>query len=223
MKPADLVRSKWMTAEDFGRDNVPKEPTVTIDKVSHQKMGKGDVWGVIHFKEEWAKPLKANTTFRNACERMFGDRDTDDWLNHRITLYAKPGIYPNGKKFAVRIKGSPDIKATVSFRMRGFGGEETYNLVPTGGQVKLGPGVVRFGRNSGAWGKPFSDFDDEQLQQLMLDAEAFLRDPKNANGGKGWPDVEANVKEIFDHLKERIESRVPPPDPEVPPAEEAPL
>lgn len=133
MNPNELVESKWMTAEEFGLKNVPREPRVTIKDVRTQRVGSKENWGVLHFVEEWAKPLKVNTTSKRALMLMFSETETNAWIGKRIDLFAKPGNYPKGKKVAVRIKGSPDISQPISFAVQAFGGgEDVYNLVPSG-------------------------------------------------------------------------------------------
>jgi hypothetical protein len=217
LNPHDLVESKFMVAEDFGRNGIAREPRVTIRDVTLEKQGK-ESWGLLHFVEPWAKPLKVNTTSKRALMLMFGDADTRDWLGKRIDLYVVAGNFPNGKKTAVRIKGSPDINRTFTFQVKRFGtGKDTYNLVPTGSKVVLGPGIVRFGKKAGHWGKPFTDFTPEELERLAVDAEAFLSDPKNAK--EPWvPDVRQNVKEIREHLA----ALAAPAAPEQAPVEEEP-
>jgi hypothetical protein len=127
----ELVESKWLVAEEFGLNGIPREPRVTIKDVRKQKVGKEN-WGVLHFAEEWAKPLKINTTSKRALILMFGE-ETTAWHGKRLDLFAKPGNYPKGKKVAVRIKGSPDIAHALSFSVQAFGGgEDVYDLMPSG-------------------------------------------------------------------------------------------
>jgi len=133
-----LTESKMMVAREFGHDGIPKEPTATIASVGleTQKAAKGkraERWGVLNFVEPWAKPYKVNGTNKRALITMFG-RETDAWVGKRVTFYAKPGTYFGEEGVAVRIRGSPDLKAKVSFSVRRFGGgEDVHNLVPTGG------------------------------------------------------------------------------------------
>lgn len=213
--PDRLIESTYMTAEDFGHDGVADEPRVTIDRVEKQRDGLK--WGLLHFKEKWAKPLKLNATSKKALKLMFSETDYRQWYGKRIDLYVMRGDFKE-KKTAVRIKGSPDINRSFSFRVKRFGGGyDSYNLQPTGNNVVLGPGFVRFGRQAGHWGKPFSDFTTEQLGELVTMAEDYLK----ANGEKMKPkpkeDLVANLKEI----REEIATRTKPPEPaEQPPAEE---
>ncbi len=134
-----LTESKWMVAREFGFDGIAKEPTATIASVGREKQkpiakGKrGEVWGIVHFVEQWAKPYKFNGTNKRALITMFGS-ETDRWIGKRITFYAKPGVYFGEQGVAVRIKGSPDLTEAKSFSVKRFGGgDDVYNLVPTGG------------------------------------------------------------------------------------------
>lgn len=130
-----LVSSKFMVSETFGLGDVPKEPLVTIAKVAleEQEGDKGkERWGLLYFKEPWARPLKVNRTHQRALIEMFGP-ETDQWLGKRIGLYAMAGTFFGKRQTAVRIRGSPDLKAPVSFQVKKFGGgKDTYDLVPMG-------------------------------------------------------------------------------------------
>lgn len=213
--PQRLIDHVNMCAEDFGFDGIPLEPRVTIKRVEIETSGRK--WKLLHFEEKWAKPLKLISTHVKALSLMFDPDDYRKWIGKRIDLYVMRGNFPNGKTTAVRIKGSPDIQRSYSFQMQKFGSREkdTYTLVPTGKNVVLGPGLVRFGQKAGHWGKPFSEFNVEQLGELITYAEGLLNSPEAA---KKTPrvieDLQANVRE----LKEELAARTAPP-PEVVQAE----
>lgn len=223
-----LVSSKYMVSESFGLGDVPKEPTVTIASVSlaDEEGDRGkERWGLLHFKEPWAKPLKINRTHQRALLLMFnpeGDYDTGRWVGKRIGLRAVWGVYFGKRQTAVRIAGSPDISKPLSFNVKKFGGgKDTYTLVPLG--VQLGPGYVRFGKEKGVYGRLISELADDVLEQLVKSADAQLADPKNSKA-KWSTDVAANVKEIRAHLEERAKARQPPPaEQETQPEEGAPF
>lgn len=207
--PAYLIESKYMVAEDFGRNGIPDEPRVTIKRVE-EKDGRG--WALLHFKEKWAKPLKVNATHRRALSIMFSADDWREWYDKQIDLRVVRGNFPNGKTTAVRIKGSPSLKQTYSFEVQKFGGgKDSYTLIPTGANVVLGPGFVRFGKKAGHWGKPFSDFDSvEKLQELIAFAETFLASPDSkAIKPKQLEDLNANIAE----LRAEIAARTAPVEP----------
>lgn len=211
--PDRLIESVHMTAEDFGHDGVALEPRVTIKSVEKQRTGLK--WGLLHFKEKWAKPLKLNATSKKALKLMFSETDYRQWHDKRIDLYVMRGDFKE-KKTAVRIKGSPDITRPFTFRMRSFGGGyDTYTLLPTGDNVVLGPGFVRFGRQAGHYGKPFEEFDTEKLGELVKMAEEYLAANAEKMKPRAKEDLVANLKEI----REAIVERTKPPTEEPPPPE----
>lgn len=128
-----LVDSKMMKAATFGYDGIPKEPLVTIAEVRLERQrGSKESWGILEFREPWAKPYKVNATAKAALKLMFG-KETDNWIGKRIQLYGKPGTYFGEQGLAVRIKGSPDIREAMSFEVReGTRGKVTYTLQPLG-------------------------------------------------------------------------------------------
>lgn len=210
--PQRLVDRDYLCAEDFGFDGIPEEPRFTISHVEIQITGRK--WKLLHFKEQNSKPLKLISTHVQALSLMFDGDDYRKWSGKRVDLHKVRGNFRNGKRTAVRIRGSPDITRAISFQMQQFGSRnmDSYTLHPTGAADKLGPGVVRFGKQSGAYGKPFEEFDDTRLEQLMKEAHAFLEDPKNAKS-KFAEDLRANAHEIFDELKRRVAERTPSPEP----------
>lgn len=199
--PDRLVESTHMTAEDFGHDGVPLEPRVTIKSVSKQRDGLK--WGLLHFEEKWTKPLKLNATSKKALKLMFSATDYRQWLGKRIDLYIMRGDFKE-KKTAVRIKGSPDISRAFSYKVKSFGGGyDTYNLQPTGANVVLGPGFIRFGRQAGHWGKPIAEQETPLLAELVAMAEEYLKANESKLKPKAKEDLVVNLKEIRDELEQR--------------------
>lgn len=137
-----LVSSKFMVSETFGLGEVPKEPLVTIADVTleEQEGDRGrERWGLLYFREPWAKPLKINRTHQRALMLMFGN-ETEGWKGKRIALRAVAGVFFGKRQTAVRIFGSPDIETAVSFQVRKFGGgSDTYDLRPLGQQKPATP------------------------------------------------------------------------------------
>jgi hypothetical protein len=137
-----LVSSKFMVSETFGLGEVPKEPVVTIAdvKLEEQEGDKGkESWGLLYFREHWAKPLKVNRTHQRALTLMFG-YETNDWKGKRVGLRAVAGVFFGKRQTAVRIWGSPELAAPTSFQVRKFGGgSDTYDLVPIGPPKKATP------------------------------------------------------------------------------------
>lgn len=202
--PAFLIASKYMVAEDFGRNNIPDRPRVTIKHVDPKD---GRDWPVLHFKEPWAKPLRINATHRRALSLMFDAEHWTNWYGKRIDLCVVRGNFPQGKTTAVRIWGSPDIMRSHTFEVQRFGSREKdkYTLVPTGKNLVLGPGVVRFGRDAGHLGKPFSEFEPVKLGELLELGEALLKSDRVAKATpKQLDDLKSNLQEIRDEIAARL-------------------
>lgn len=203
--PAFLIDSTFMVAEDFGRNNIPDRPRVTIKEVVQKDPKRG--WPVLKFKEPWAKPLRINATHRRALELMFDAKHWRNWYEKRIDLCVVRGNFPRGKTTAVRIWGSPDIARSFTFEVQRFGSKEMdrYTIVPTGKNLVLGPGVVRFGRDAGHLGKPFSEYTPEQLAELLALGEVLLKSDKvKAATEKQLADIKSNLQEIRDEIAARL-------------------
>ncbi len=232
MKPELLVRSKFMVSREFGTGDIPKEPLVTIAGVKkpEEKEALTQDWWLLSFKEPWAKPLKIITTHQQALMLMFGADDTDPWIGKRIGLRAVVGFFYNRRQTAVRIKGSPDIKAPCSFSVRKFGGgSDNYDMVvmpdPNGPRQPAAPkvypptGTVDFGTKKGT-----------QIVQLTPEelAEAIALGTKNiieAKPGAGWvAKTQANLNELLEDQRRRaaLEQQIDGP-PTEPQAEDAPF
>lgn len=199
--PRRLIDSKYMVAEDFGHDGVPLKPRVTIKSVEKETTGRK--WPVLKFKEPWAKPLKLNATSRRALELMFDADDYRKWFDKRLDLCIIYGDFPQGRKVAIRIWGSPDITRSHTFEVQRFGSSEKdrYTLVPTGKNLVLGPGVIRFGRDAGHLGKPFGEYSLEQLGEIAAVGEALLKSDKVKGAtARQIEDLTVNVKEIRDYI-----------------------
>jgi hypothetical protein len=131
-----LVQSKFLVSESFGIGDVPREPLVTIEsaklEMQEEEGGKKERWGLLYFKEPWARPLKINRTHQRALILMFG-QETNDWAGKQILLYAMAGTFFGKRQTAVRIRGSPQLKAPCSFTVKKFGGgSDSYKLEPIG-------------------------------------------------------------------------------------------
>ncbi len=201
-----LVDSKFMVSERFGVGDVPKEPVVTIvdTKLEVQEGDKGkEKWGILYFAEPWAKPLKVNRTHQKALILMFGE-ETQAWNGKRIGLYAMRGTFFGKQSTAVRIKGSPDIKAPLSFTVKKFGGgKDTYDLKPMGATAKeSGPILtVNFGKAQGWKDKPIADFDSATLDQILKEGTAMCE----ATPGEKWV---AGVQACLVAVRAALEAKV---------------
>ncbi len=192
-----LVETKMMKAEQFGLKDVPKEPLVTIAKVTIEpQKGSKETWGILYFKESWAKPLKINRTHQKALMAMFGF-ETDAWCGKRIGLFAKPGIYFNERGVAVRIKGSPDIKQACSFSVKRFGGgDDTYDLVPMPGASNGTPYDQMWRAFKGA------GFKEEAEFKALIKTSTGKATPKQL--------VDADVARFEVALQEKVNGPPPP-------------
>ncbi len=206
-----LVRSKFMVSHEFGSGDIPREPLVTISRVTKPEETDETTkdWWLVFFAEPWAKPLKVNRTHQQALILMFG-AETNDWAGKRIGLYALAGTFFGRRQTAVRIKGSPDLKAPCSFAVRKFGGgTDNYNLVVMATQVpnnaasyakKVYPptGTVDFGPKKGT--------QIPQLTHDELEAAIALgtKNTREAKPGAGWvPKTLANLEELLADQKRR--------------------
>lgn len=219
-----LVRSKFMVSHEFGTGDIPKEPLVTIAAVTRpsevEEMTKD--WWLVSFVESWAKPLKVNRTHQQALILMFG-ADTDAWVGKRIGLFALAGTFFGKRQTAVRIKGSPDLKAPQSFTVRKFGGgKDTYNL-----EVMAGAKPSTNGKTNGHAPTPFvpdgtvriGDKKGTQIAQLtheeLAAAISLGRDQlTKAKPGASWiPNALAHVDELVaDQVRrQKLEDSMPSP------------
>ncbi len=107
-----LFPGRFIKAGDFkGKDVTVTIATVRIEDLPNDAGG-NKVKGIIGFegkKKEWV----LNRTNGEALKAMWG-RDTGDWIGKRVTLYPAPF---NGD-LAVRVRGSPDLKAPLDFELK---------------------------------------------------------------------------------------------------------
>ncbi len=116
---ADLLHpSRFLKSAEFnGRD-----VTYTIAEVALEELERDDnskeTKGVIAFKET-NKLLLLNRTNSTCLREMFGV-ETDTWKGKRVTFYPMPMTDPFTKKpiTAIRLRGSPDIKAPVGVSIK---------------------------------------------------------------------------------------------------------
>ena len=140
---ADLSNpSDWL----HGADLKGREVTMTISGVDVANFGedggKAKVQGVLTFQER-PKTLGLNKTNRECIRAMFGPDDPNEpvhplWIGKRITMFPSAERNPSTKKVepAVRIKGSPDISAPITFTLilNSRTRPREVTLVPTGRQ-----------------------------------------------------------------------------------------
>lgn len=109
----ELYPGRFIKAGDLrGRDVNLTITKVRADELEGQK-GK-QTKGVISFKET-KKELVLNRTNGECIKAMFG-RKLADWVGKRITVYPAK-IESEVADLAIRVRGSPDIAADVSFEL----------------------------------------------------------------------------------------------------------
>jgi hypothetical protein len=106
-----LFPGRFIKAGDLG--GVDRTLTIANVELEDLPQDQGSkVKGIVQFKEA-KKALVLNRTNGECIKAMFG-RKVDDWYGKRITLFPTEW---NGEP-CVRIKGSPDIKAAVTFELK---------------------------------------------------------------------------------------------------------
>lgn len=95
---------------------------VTQEQVFNQQTQQVEIRPVLHFENE--KPLIVNKTNGAAIQRLFKDKETDNWKGRGIILYA-PKIKAFGEiQNAVRVRPvKPFICADCGGIIKGYGGK----------------------------------------------------------------------------------------------------
>lgn len=108
----ELYPGRFIKATEFKG----KKPTLTISQVKiHELVGdKGpQIKGVIYF-EQTDKQWALNKTNGICLKELFG-RKVQDWVGHRVTLYAGQWTGPSGEpEECIRVWGSPELQADKS-------------------------------------------------------------------------------------------------------------
>lgn len=109
----ELYPGRFIKSGDLrGRDVNLTIARVDVDELEGTK-GK-QTKGILHFKET-KKALVLNRTNGECIKAMFG-RKIADWLGKRVTLYPAK-IESEVADLAIRVRGSPDLAADVSFEL----------------------------------------------------------------------------------------------------------
>lgn len=115
---------EYITAAEL----VGKTPTLTIDKVMLEKVeslkvddgGRGKVKDkiVVYFKEsKGERGWLVNRTNALCLVEMWG-RETNDWIGHKVTLFVQQVRVGPKMEPGIRVKGSPELTAPLSFELR---------------------------------------------------------------------------------------------------------
>jgi hypothetical protein len=131
---------EYITAAEI----VGKTPTLTINKVTLEKVeslkkddgeaGKMKDRVIVYFAEgKSGRGWLLNRTNAECLRALFDSRETNDWLGKRVTLHATQVRVGPKMEPGIRVKGSPDLKAPLTFELRLPRKRPTpMTLVPTG-------------------------------------------------------------------------------------------
>lgn len=106
---------------------VGKTPTLTIERVTLEeveslKKDDGDVGKmkdrVIVYFQKIKRGWLLNRTNAECLRELFGSRDTEDWIGKRVTLHALQVRVGPKMEPGIRVKGSPDLTAPLTFELR---------------------------------------------------------------------------------------------------------
>lgn len=109
-----LFPNRFLKAGEFqGRDITMTIAAVKLEELEGAK-GK-ETKAIVSFKER-PKQLVLNKTNGLSLRAMFG-RETDNWVGKRVTFYPAE-IKFEDNDLAIRVRGSPDIAAPVTFELK---------------------------------------------------------------------------------------------------------
>jgi len=187
-----LFPGRFMKATDFnGKDVTLTISGVVVEELEGER--KKEVKGLISFKET-TKALVLNKTNGLCLKAMFG-RETDAWVGKRVTLWPAP-IQFEDNDIAIRVRGSPDIAAPVTFTLKlAKKKPREVTLAKTGPLAQgltLDPAVVlAFGVPAAEKGTPIAELVDDALSDAIKRGTAQLA---GAKPGSTWvPTMRANL------------------------------
>lgn len=131
-----LFPSNYIKSIDFqGKDRTVK---ITAVKAEVLESNKGKKMKPILSLEDSERKWVLNRSNAECLVAMFG-RKTEGWIGKRVTLYPMP--YSKSKSgFAIRVRGSPDIKKPIEFSAQIGWSTEQFTLVPTKGAAPAANG-----------------------------------------------------------------------------------
>lgn len=101
-------------------DLLGKDRTLTISDVAIERLptdvGGEKVKGIVSFRES-ERQWVVNRTNGEALKAMFG-KAVREWIGKRVTLYPTTDKFGREIVDAIRVRGSPDIAADVTFALR---------------------------------------------------------------------------------------------------------
>jgi hypothetical protein len=119
-KTSEMRESKFLKKEDVGRGALL---TVTGCKQYNVAMQGADPemkWCLTFAEAD--KPLVLNAINTQLCENICGSDDTDNWIGHKVVLYADPNVSYGGKLVggirvrAPRVQAQPQVAPKVGPR-----------------------------------------------------------------------------------------------------------
>jgi len=96
MNVNELKRSKYLTKQDVGRGVLATIKVITQQDVA-QEGEPEDLRYTMEF-DEFEKPLVLNSTNGQLIAGITGSDESDDWIGHKIVLYADDNIMFRGKR-----------------------------------------------------------------------------------------------------------------------------
>ena len=112
-KIGEMKNSRFLTQHDVGEDGrVVTVQSVDQQNVAPENQPKEMKW-VMHFEEEWAKPLVLNRINTELAAKILKSDDTDHWSGKQIVAYQDPTISYGGQlKGGIRLRAvRPSDKA----------------------------------------------------------------------------------------------------------------
>lgn len=117
---------QYITAAEM----VGKEPTLTIDRVTLEKVESMKVTGddgepgktkdrlIVYFRESHSgRGWLVNRTNAECIKEMWG-RETNNWIGHKITLYVTNVRVGPKMEPGIRVKGSPELTEPRAFELK---------------------------------------------------------------------------------------------------------
>ena len=96
-KIGEMKNSRFLTQHDVGENGrVVTVASVDQQNVAPENQPKELKW-VMHFEEEWAKPLVLNRVNTELAAKVLKSDDTDDWAGKQLVAYQDPTINYGGK------------------------------------------------------------------------------------------------------------------------------
>jgi len=113
-KIGEMKNSRFLTQHELGEaGRILTVQTVDQQNVAPENQPRDMKW-VMHFEEEWAKPLVLNRINTELAAKLLKSDDTDDWQGKQMVAFQDPTIsYAGQLKGGIRLRAvRPEDKAT---------------------------------------------------------------------------------------------------------------